>query len=133
MGLFRSYDRAELSWEEIGKIGINRSKELVKGMFCNEDGFSLKRTLTTLGTAAAFAAIAAIPGVGPAIALTGGAALCTYTAYKGTGKVLEGKKEYYNAKHTKKRFKRWKKQWMAGLKPAYLFWHCWVSDNVPPR
>ena len=24
-------------------------------------------------------------------------------------------------KHTKKRFKRWKKQWMAGLKPAYLF------------
>lgn len=98
MGLFRSYDRAELSWEEIGKIGLKSAKNFVKGMFCDENCFSFKRTFTTLGTAAAFAAIAAIPGVGPAIALTGGAALGTYTAYKGTGKVLEGKKEYYNAK-----------------------------------
>ena len=98
MGLFRLYGRAELSWEEIGKIGLKSAKNFVKGMFCDENGLSLTRTLTTAGTIAGFAAVAAIPGVGPAIALTGGAALGTYTAYKGTSKVLEGKKEYCNAK-----------------------------------
>ena len=98
MGLFRLYGRAELSWEEIGKIGLKSAKNFVKGMFCDENGFSLTRTLTTASTIAGVAAVAAIPGVGPAIALTGGAALGTYTAYKGTSKVLEGKKEYCNAK-----------------------------------
>ena len=133
MGLFRLYGRADLSWEEIGKIGLKSAKNFVKGMFCDENGFSLTRTLTPASTIAGFAAVAAIPGVGPAIALTAGAALGTYTAYKGISKVLEGKKNITMQKHTKKRFKRWKKQWMAGLKPAYLFWHCWVSDNAPPR
>ena len=79
MGLFRLYGRAELSWEEIGKIGLKSAKNFVKGMFCDENGLSLTRTLTTAGTIAGFAAVAAIPGVGPAIALTGGAALGTYT------------------------------------------------------
>lgn len=37
-------------------------------MFCDENGFSLTRTLTTASTIAGFAAVAAIPGVGPAIA-----------------------------------------------------------------
>ena len=49
-------------------------------MFCDENGFSLTRTLTPASTIAGFAAVAAIPGVGPAIALTAGAALGTYTA-----------------------------------------------------
>ena len=80
MGLFRLYGRAELSWEEIGKIGLKSAKNFVKGMFCDENGFSLTRTLTTASTIAGFAAVAAIPGVGPAIALPAGAALGTYTA-----------------------------------------------------
>ena len=75
MGLFRLYGRAELSWEEIGKIGLKSAKNFVKGMFCDENGFSLTRTLTPASTIAGFAA-----GVGPAIALTAGAALGTYTA-----------------------------------------------------
>mgnify|MGYP007096099711 CR=1 FL=1 len=74
------YGRAELSWEEIGKIGLKSAKNFVKGMFCDENGFSLTRTLTPASTIAGFAAVAAIPGVGPAIALTAGAALGTYTA-----------------------------------------------------
>lgn len=81
-----SYGIIQVVWQ--GRIILGRNwqnrfkkcKNFVKGMFCDENGFSFKRTFTTLGTAAAFAAIAAIPGVGPAIALTGGAALGTYTA-----------------------------------------------------
>lgn len=30
MGLFRLYGRAELSWEEIGKIGLKSAKKLRK-------------------------------------------------------------------------------------------------------
>ena len=55
MGLFRLYGRAELSWEEIGKIGLKSAKNFVKGMFCDENGLSLTRTLTTAGTIAGFA------------------------------------------------------------------------------
>lgn len=103
MGLYKSTSsqeaqRAELSWEEIGKIGLKSAKNFVKGMFCDENGFSLKRTLTTAGTIAAFAAVSAIPVAGPAIALTGGAAIGTYTALKGIGKMFDGRKEYYKAK-----------------------------------
>lgn len=95
MGLFRIYEKPELSWEEIGEIGINRGKELVKGMFCDEEGFSLKRTLTTLGTGAAFAAISAVSAP---VALICGAALGAYTVFSGTAKIIEGKKAYDNAK-----------------------------------
>lgn len=103
IGLYKSTSsqktqRAELSWGEIGKIGLKSAKNFVKGMFCDENGFSLKRTLTTAGTIAAFAAVSAIPIVGPAIALIGGAALGTYTALKGIGKMFDGRKEYYKAK-----------------------------------
>ena len=103
LGLFKSAPaikpkRAELSWGEIGEIGMKKAKNFVKGMFCDENGFSLKRTLTTLGAAAAFAAVSAIPGVGPAIALTCGAVLGTYGVCKGTSELVNGLKEYYNAK-----------------------------------
>lgn len=103
MGLYKSTSsqnaqRAELSWGEIGKIGLKSAKNFVKGMFCDENGFSLKRTLATVGTVAAFAAVSAIPVAGPAIALTGDAALGTYTALKGIGKMFDGRKEYYKAK-----------------------------------
>ena len=41
-------DRAELSWGEIGTIGLTKAKEFVKGMFCNDEGkFSLGKTLVT--------------------------------------------------------------------------------------
>ena len=117
MGLFRSYDRAELSWEEIGKIGMNRSKELVKGMFCNEDGFSLKRTLTTLGTGAAFAAISIVSA--PA-ALICGAALGAYTVCSGTAKIIEGKKAYDNAKTHEEAVQAMEKAMDGGIETGLL-------------
>lgn len=122
MGLFRLYGRAELSWEEIGKIGLKSAKNFVKGMFCDENGLSLTRTLTTAGTIAGFAAVAAIPGVGPAIALTGGAALGTYTAYKGTSKVLEGKKEYCNAKTHEEAVQAMEKAMDGGVETGVSIW-----------
>ena len=97
MSLLKQHNRAELSWAEIGKIGLKSAKDFVKGLFCDEDGFSVKRTLTTLGTTAAFAAVSAIPVVGVPIALASGAVLGSYTAYKGAGKIIDGCKEYYNA------------------------------------
>lgn len=115
MRLFRSYDRAELSWGEIGNIGLISAKNLVKGMFCDENGFSPKRTLTTLGTIAAFAAVSAIPVVGAPIALTCSAALGTYTAYKGTVKIVEGGKEYYNAKTHEEAVKAMEKAMDGGV------------------
>ena len=122
MGLFRLYGRAELSWEEIGKIGLKSAKNFVKGMFCDENGLSLTRTLTTAGRIAGFAAVAAIPGVGPAIALTGGAALGTYTAYKGTSKVLEGKKEYCNAKTHEEAVQAMEKAMDGGVETGVSIW-----------
>ena len=95
MGLFKIYEKPELSWEEIGEIGLSRGKELVKGMICDEEGFSLKRTLTTLGTGAAFAAISAVSAP---LALVCGAVLGTYTVCSGAAKIIEGKKAYDNAK-----------------------------------
>ncbi len=97
MNLLKQHNRAELSWGEIGKIGLKSAKNFVRGMFCDENGFSAKRTLATLGTTAVFAAVSAIPVVGVPIALSCGAVLGTYTAYKGAGKIIGGCKEYYNA------------------------------------
>lgn len=122
MGLFRLYGRAELSWEEMGKIGLKSAKNFVKGMFCDENGLSLTRTLTTAGTIAGFAAVAAIPGVGPAIALTGGAALGTYTAYKGTSKVLEVKKEFYNTKTHEEAVQAMEKAMDGGVETGVSIW-----------
>ena len=69
-----SYGIIQVVWQ--GRIILGRNwqnrfkkcKNFVKGMFCDENGFSLTRTLTTASTIAGFAAVAAIPGVGPAIA-----------------------------------------------------------------
>lgn len=97
-------------------------QKLRKGMFCDENGLSLTRTLTTAGTIAGFAAVAAIPGVGPAIALTGGAALGTYTAYKGTSKVLEGKKEYCNAKTHEEAVQAMEKAMDGGVETGVSIW-----------
>lgn len=44
--------RYELSWYEIGETAKNSAINFVKGMFCDENGFSLKRTALTVGTIA---------------------------------------------------------------------------------
>lgn len=103
MGLYKNVnmaetDRVELSWSEIGKQGLKSAGNFFKGMFCDEEGFSLKRTAATLGTIGGFVAVSAIPVVGPYIALTAGAGLSGYMGYNGAKNLIEGTKEYYNAK-----------------------------------
>lgn len=103
MGLYKNVnmaetDRVELSWSEIGKQGLKSVGNFFKGMFCDEEGFSLKRTAATLGTIGGFVAVSAIPVVGPYIALTAGAGLSGYMGYNGAKNLIEGTKAYYNAK-----------------------------------
>lgn len=64
-------------WSKIKNIGKGAVKT-VKGMFCDENGFSLKRTLTTVGVAAACAGLIVVTGgaatpflVGAGIAMGG--------------------------------------------------------------
>ena len=103
MGLYKNVnttetDRVELSWSEIGKQGLKSAGNFFKGMFCDEEGFSMKRTAATLGTIGGFVAVSAIPVVGPYIALTAGAGLSGYMGYNGAKNLIEGTKAYYNAK-----------------------------------
>ena len=112
MGLFKTEEakekqRAELSWGEIGKTALNSTKNFVKGLFCDEDGFSAKRTATTVGTVAglalaapAAAALGASTGVVGAIALGTkllGTGLAGYMLYNGGKNVVKGTQDYYKA------------------------------------
>lgn len=89
MGLFKTEEtkenqRAELSWGEIGKTALNSTKNFVKSLFCDEDGFSVTRTLTTVGTVAALAfAAPAAAALGAGSATVGAIALGTKAV--GTG------------------------------------------------
>lgn len=87
-------ERAELSWGEIGKQGLKSVGKFFKGMFCDEDGFSLKRTATTIGMGLGFAVLAVAC---PPAALTAGAAMGGYMVYEGGKNLIEGTEEYYNA------------------------------------
>lgn len=99
--------RYELSWGEIGKISLKSAKNFVKGMFCDEDGFSLKRTATTVGVVAGLALAApAAAAAGASAAVVGGVALAAKTAglglagvmaYNGGKNAIEGGKKYYNS------------------------------------
>lgn len=112
MGLFKSGEvketkRAELSWGEIGNIAWNSTKNFVKDLFCDEDGFSAKRTATTVGTVAglalaapAAAALGASTGIVSAIALGTkllGTGLAGYMLYNGGKNVVKGTQDYYSA------------------------------------
>lgn len=90
----KKQERAELSWGEIGKQGLKSVGNFFKGMVCDEDGFSLTRTAATVGTAVAFAAVAAVSAP---VALAAGAVLGGYMVYDGGKKAIEGTKEYYKA------------------------------------
>ncbi len=87
-------ERAELSWGEIGKQGLKSVGNFFKGMVCDEEGFSLTKTATTLATVVAGAAIAAISAP---VALTAGACIGTAMLLEGVPKLVTGTKEYYNA------------------------------------
>lgn len=99
--------RYELSWGEIGKISLKSAKNFVKGMFCDEDGFSLKRTATTVGVVAGLALAApAAAAAGASAAVVGGVALAAKTAglgfagvmaYNGGKNAIEGGQKYYNS------------------------------------
>lgn len=99
--------RYELSWGEIGKISLKSAKNFVKGMFCDEDGFSLKRTATTVGVVAGLALAApAAAAAGASAAVVGGVALTAKVAGLGLAGVMavnggknaiEGGKKYYNS------------------------------------
>lgn len=112
MGLFKTEEakekqRAELSWGEIGKTALNSTKNFVKSLFCDEDGFSATRTLTTVGTVAALAfAAPAAAALGAGTATVGAIALGTkligtglagYMLYNGGKNVVKGTQDYYKA------------------------------------
>ena len=99
--------RHELSWGEIGEIALNSGKNFVKGMFCDENGFSLKRTAMTVGTVAAlaFAApVAAAAGASAAVvagiagtAKVAGLGLAGYMTFNGGKNIIEGTQKYYDS------------------------------------
>ena len=99
--------RYELSWGEIGKISLKSAKNFVKGMFCDENGFSLKRTATTVGVVAGLALAAPVAAAaGASAAVVGGVALTAKVAglglagvmvYNGSKNAIEGGKKYYNS------------------------------------
>lgn len=112
MGLFKTEEPKEkentrLSWGEIGKTALKSTKNFVKSLFYDEDGFSAKRTLTTVGTVAALALAApaaAALGAGAttvgAIALgtkVAGAGLAGCMLYNGGKNVVKGTQDYYSA------------------------------------
>lgn len=99
--------RFSLSWGEIGKQALKSTGKFFKGMFCDENGFSLKRTAVSIGVIAGlvFAAPAAA-ALGASAAVVGGIALTAkvigvgigaYAVCSGGKKAIEGTKEYYNA------------------------------------
>lgn len=101
--------RYELSWEQIGNSALNSAKKFVKGMFCDEKGFSIKRTAMTVGIVAglAFAAPAAA-ALGASTAVVGlianttylaGLGLAGYMAYHGGKAAIENGQKYYEAKN----------------------------------
>ncbi len=99
--------RYELSWGEIGKISLKSAKNFVKGMFCDEDGFSLKHTAATVGVVAGLALAApAAAAAGASAVVVGGVALAAKTvglglagvmAYNGGKNAIEGGQKYYNS------------------------------------
>ena len=99
--------RHELSWGEIGEIALNSGKNFVKGMFCDENGFSLKRTAMTVGivvTLACAAPIAAAAGASAAVvagiagtAKVAGLGLAAYMTYNGGKNIIEGTQKYYDS------------------------------------
>lgn len=99
--------RYELSWGEIGKISLKSAKNFVKGMFCDEDGFSLKHTAATVGVVAGLALAApAAAAAGVSAVVVGGVALAAKTvglglagvmAYNGGKNAIEGGQKYYNS------------------------------------
>ena len=133
MGLFKSGEvketkRAELSWGEIGNIAWNSTKNFVKDLFCDEDGFSAKRTATTVGTVAglalaapAAAALGASTGVVSAIALGTkllGTGLAGYMLYDGGKKAVKGTTDYYNADTHEKAHKAMTEAMDGGVEAA---------------
>lgn len=103
-----SKGRYELSWNEIGKIGLDSTKNFVKSMFCDENGFSVKRTATTVGlvagltlaapVAATMGASAAVVGVIAGVAKLAGLGLAGYMVCSGGKNIIEGTQKYYNSK-----------------------------------
>ena len=99
--------RYELSWGEIGEIATKSGKNFLKGMFCDENGFSITRTAATVGTVAALAyaaPLAASLGAGAAVvgAIAGAAKLAGFgfagfMAYSGGKNILEGTQKYYES------------------------------------
>ena len=133
MGLFKTGEvketkRAELSWGEIGNIAWNSTKNFVKGLFCDEDGFSAKRTATTVGTVAglalaapAAATLGASTGIVSAIALGTkllGTGLAGYMLYDGGKKAVKGTTDYYNADTHEKAHKAMTEAMDGGVEAA---------------
>ena len=113
MGLFKTTssaktERASLSWGEIGKTALKSVGNFFKGMFCDEEGFSLTRTLTTVETIGLLAGAAPLAAaLGASSAVVGGIALgakvlgvglAGYMAIDGGTKLVKGTSKYYDSK-----------------------------------
>ena len=127
--------RYELSWSQIGEIGAKSGKNFVKNMFCDEDGFSWKRTGATLGTIAGLALAAPIAkklGGGKKLVnniarLSKGAGLglSGYMTYNGGKNLIQGTKGYYDATTEEEAKARMEQAWDGGIEagmaiPAFL-------------
>ncbi len=128
--------RYELSWYEIGETAKKSAINFVKGMFCDENGFSLKRTALTVGTiagltlaapiAATLGASAAVVGVVAGTSKLAGLGLAGYMAYNGGKNIINGTQKYYESK-TEEEAKANMTQAMDGAVefatalPAFLF------------
>ncbi|MCM1002830.1 MAG: hypothetical protein NC408_00645 [Candidatus Gastranaerophilales bacterium] len=88
-------ERAELSWGEIGKQALKSTGKFFTGMFCDEEGFSLTKTATTLAMGVAIGALATVSF--PAVCAVG-AVMGASMIYNGGKNLIEGTEEYYNAK-----------------------------------
>ncbi len=106
--LFETDERAELSWGEIGKIGLKSVKNFVKGLFCNKEGkFSIGKTLATVGVGASLALAAPVAAaLGASAAVVGaistgitvaGIGLTGCMVLNGGKNIVKGTKDYYNA------------------------------------
>ena len=129
-------ERYELSWGEIGDVALKSSGNFVKSMFCDENGFSLKRTAMTVGTVAALAfaapiaaglgASAAVVGVVAGTAKLAGLGIAGVMAYNGGKNIVEGTQKYYEST-TEQEAKANMEQAMDGAVevtaalPAFLF------------
>ena len=129
-GVVSGKESPRLSWREIGQIALKSTKNFVKNMFCDENGFSLKKTAATVGiiaglalaapAAAAAGASAAVVGTVAAATKLAGAALTVYMGVEGGKNIYKGTKDYYNAATKDEAKEAMEQAWDGGVEIASI-------------